>query len=653
MPAVPGITGATVLATGLLLLLRRIQRRRAARGAVARRPIAPLERTLIAAADVPLVRWAGQELAILGEQLTRRYLDADPVAIELSEDYGLELLWDHPFPNAPAPWEAVPGAWAWRLLYDPDAPIPLAERPAVIPGLVTFGRRHGRQLLIDLEALGSLSVTGDPIAVGDFIRAIAFELGTSEDLADTYLAATAAVIDAETAAALPRLDVVEPAEIRDRLATGAAATGASLAEVNARSTFAFRLHDTPVLPLDVNITVSGATDQDPGDLIEHAPPRRGVAAILVGPVESAAAHLTIAADGTARLEPLGLSFEAAGVSCATGAEVIELLTTEPEPAPIDTDPFSEQLCAFDEATVQARIDVRDHAPDPTQLDDDASTPHPARTSPPAVIDLTDADVQEGKPHHRCDDWEPPTPRMLVRVLGEPTIVDGPSMGPREMVVVTTLACLGRPAHLEDLQDAVWGGEAIVRRTIWNLVTRTRKQLGKWGEEPILHNASRKDGSIRLADGVMTDLALLRLLHDRAQQVSSSEAMPLLRRGLELVTGPPFGAEGYDWARINQHASEAEHLIEACAVALAERALEAGALDLARFATVQGLRGLPGNETLYRVRMRVEDAAGNAAAVRAAFAELATYLGDFGADPSPESITLYEVLNSTATSRSLL
>ena len=78
-------------------------------------------------------------------ELAGRRIETNPVAVEFSADSGLELLWDRPFPNAPAPWEAVPGAWAWRLLYDPDAPVPSADRPALIAGLVTVGQRNGRQ----------------------------------------------------------------------------------------------------------------------------------------------------------------------------------------------------------------------------------------------------------------------------------------------------------------------------------------------------------------------------------------------------------------------------------------------------------------------------------------------------------------------------
>jgi hypothetical protein len=632
--ALPGITGATVLATSLLLLLRRVQRRRAATATNTRKNPIPLERALVAAADVPLVRWAGQELALLGEQLAGRRLAADPVAVEFSEDSGLELLWDRPFPDAPAPWEAVPGAWAWRLLYDPDAPIPAPERPALIAGLVTFGQRHGRQLMVDLEALGSLSINGDPDAVDRFVRAVVLELGSGDELADAYVVLPPGIVELASPEHLPRLQISEPADARRRIAATAASTSTALAGVGSSSTFAYRLFDTPVLPLEVTVAVFGT---EPGDdlsgLADESPPRRAVASLVLGDAPSSAAQLRIEADGTARLEPLGVTFQAAGISAVTESLFAKLLDDLPEP------------------TAELPIVIEAPAPEsPASIVEDlgpASAPvlGPLGTVAPAdreVIDLTEpqSDEPELGATTAAAGWEPPPPRLLIRVLGEPTIIDGPVVGRRELIVVVTMACLDRPTRQEDIQDAIWGGEAVEPRTIWNLVGRARGQLGRWDDDPILSNASRPQHTFTLADGVSTDLHVLRELHDQAVLASSSESMRLLREALTLVEGPPFNADGYEWARINQYAHDAERLIEDSATTLVELALEAGDVDLARFAVLRGLRGLPGNEILYRARMRIEDTAGNATAVRAAYTELVTYLGDLESAPSPETTRLY-------------
>jgi hypothetical protein len=127
-------------------------------------------------------------------------------------------------------------------------------------------------------------------------------------------------------------------------------------------------------------------------------------------------------------------------------------------------------------------------------------------------------------------------------------------------------------------------------------------------------------------------------------------MRLLVDALELVEGPPFDAAGYDWAITDQIVSEAEHLIEHAAVMAAELAVDGGDLNRARWAIVQGLRAIPGDESLYRLRMKVEDAAGNPAGVRRAFDELDAHLEAFGLGPSPATLELLAELTAGPNSR---
>lgn len=637
---VPGISGATVLATSLLLLLRRVRRRNATQGTRPRRPVPPLERALVAAADVPLVRWAGQELAMLGEQLAGRRIDANPVAVEFSEDAGLELLWDRPFPDAPAPWEAVPGGWAWRLLYDPEEPVPHPERSALIAGLVTVGHRDGRQLLVDLEAFGSLSITGDENAVHSFLRALLLELGAGDEVADVYVAVEQGAIAVPSAEHLPRLQVLEPSEVRQRLAAASASTAKALARIGSASTFAYRIYDTPVLPLEVIVTITETSDpDDTAALVASSPPRCGVAAILLGDAPAAGAHLHIGADGTARLEPLGVTFQATGITAETETAVADLLADLPVPVAVDDEEPLIEEAAVPFVDTAISVAAADQQPDATSTEDLAQ-----------VIDLTEAALPIAAAGSIEDEsWDLPAPRLLVRVLGQPELVDGPDIGRRELVVVACMACLERPTRQGDIQEAVWGGEAVEAKTVWNIVTRARAQLGQWDGEPILSKANRPENTFRLANGVWTDLQVLRALVDRAAHVSTSEAMQLLRDALALVHGPPFDADGYEWARVNQHVLDAERLIEHAAITVVGLALDAGTFDLARYAVLQGLRGLPGNEILYRARMRIEDSAGNATAVRAAYNELLTYLGDLEASPSLDTTQLYGRLVSSGKS----
>jgi hypothetical protein len=569
---------------------------------------------------------------MLGEQLAGRRIEANPVAVEFSEDSGLELLWDRPFPDAPAPWEAVPGGWAWRLLYDPDEPVPHPERSALIAGLVTFGHRDGRQLLIDLEAFGSLSVTGDQKAVHSFLRALLLELGAGDEIADVYVAVEQGAIDLPSADHLSRLQVLESNEVRQRLAAASTSTAKALAQIGSPSTFAYRIYDTPVLPLEVIVTITATSGpDDTASLVASSAPRCGVAAILLGDAPGAGGHLHVGADGTARLEPLGVTFQAVGISAETEIAVAELL--DDLPVPVE-----------DDQPIHVHVDMRVGHPEPPGTADGDQPARPSTGEPEEVIDLTEP-VRETTAVTVLDDdgWEPPIPRLLIRVLGQPVLVDGPDIGRRELIVVACMACLERPTRQADIQDAVWGGEPVEAKTVWNIVTRARAQLGQWDGEPILGKANRPENTFRLASGVWTDLQVLRALLDRAARVSTAEAMQLLRDALALVHGPPFDADGYEWARVNQHVLDAERLIEHAALTLVDLSLDAGNIDLARYAVLQGLRGLPGNEILYRARMRIEDSAGNATAVRAAYNELLIYLGDLESVPSTDTTQLFDRL----------
>jgi phage tail protein X/DNA-binding SARP family transcriptional activator len=652
-PVVAGIASATVLAGGLLTVLRAVRRRRTTASALLPRPsqAGPLEKAIIAAADVPLVRWAGQELADLMRRLDGRRVAGVPVAMELSEEAGIELLWDAPNPVAPAPWEATDGGIAWRLLYDPDQPVPAPESPSGLPGLVTIGHRDGRQLLVDVEAYGSVAVTGDPAAVEAFVRSVVLELGASDEIADAFVLLSG--LDVDGVEQFARVASAESLEAVDRLQATADAVGVAMEKSGVATTFAYRLGSRTALEVVVAVA---RDDQDEtlAALATAARPRRGVAAIVVGDVASAGARVEVRADGTARLEPLGVEFQAAGVSRELAAEIAVLLDEAAQEEIGQGPSFEEHVAALGSAVVFDERRDRDwgrSADDADSPTDDAVAPAEPTDSPDGLDELeqpseagpdADDEQEEGE-----DGWELPRPEVLVRVLGAPTVVDRPGLGRRETVLAVFLACAARPVGTDAIQDAVWGGAAVTVKTIWNLLSKTRGSLGKLADGRFVFPPAQKPENLMALDGdVWTDYALFRLAYDRAAQEPASAAMPLLREALAMIVGPPFGADGYDWAHVGQFVSDAEGLVERATEHLVELALGAGDIDLARFAVLQGLRALPGNEVLYRSRMRIEDQAGNQAALRSAYNELQVVLGDLDVEPSDLTVSLYRQLART-------
>jgi hypothetical protein len=240
--------------------------------------------------------------------------------------------------------------------------------------------------------------------------------------------------------------------------------------------------------------------------------------------------------------------------------------------------------------------------------------------------------------------------LLVRVLGVPSVPERPLLNRRETQLAVFLACKDRPVSTASVQDALWNGQAIAAKTVWNLVTRTRTKLGGLSDgRAVMPPADRVHNTLQLAPDVDTDLALLGCVYEQALDSSTVDAIGVLRAGLGLVEGPPFDAAGYDWAHHGeQWVTDASVLIEQAALLLVELACGAGDLDVARFAVSCGLRGLPGNEPLYRARMRLEHQAGNLAAVHSAYRELVGFLEELELEPSSSTERLYrEMCGATA------
>lgn len=568
---------ALVLATAVVVRMRRRWRTR-----VSRRPRSAVIPSIdapafevVPAADVPLVRWAGQALGQLVSDLPNSQVSSGPVLVEISAESGVEVLWEQVELDPPGGWEMVDGGWSWRLPYDPEAPVPADSLPPGMPGLVSIGERNGRQLMVDLEAFGTVSVDGPASVVQAWLRSIAAELATGDDLS------SAIVIAVDDGFDLDGLKV-------DRATMAEAALRLRRRTEQPPSPFPTRC-GSPV-PSDVDaVVVVTASDDDLPDV----PPRCGAAIVGAG-LAPARLQVHLDEDGIARLEPLGVTFTAASLPAEAARQLADLLEDDGQ---VD----------LDEADAVAIL-------------------REASTEPEPPLPFPDEEESE--------------PQLLVRVLGSPAVVDRPALGRRETIIATFLAVRGVPTPASTVQDAVWGGSPIEPKTLWNVIGATRRALGDLPDgTPVMPAADRSHGTLSVSTDVATDLDLLRRQVAEVADASTARARELLRAALDLVHGPPFDAAGYDWAFRDQHVSEACALIESAAQQLVDLSLEDGDLEGARRAITQGLRGLPGNELLYRLRMKVESEAGNTTGVTAAYDELSTYLADLDTEPSEETTAL--------------
>lgn len=632
-PTLAGLTGATVVSTGLLLTYRRLRQRQAATGARhAYRQLSngdqpDIERAIVAAADVPMVRWAAHELRrVLTHADVVATLAAAPVAVEISAASGIEILWDVPTPNAPPPWTAADGGWAWRRDYDPDEPIAADAVNAVIPGLITIGQRDGHQVLLDLEGFGSLAITGETDHPAAALRSILLEAAAGDDLANAQVHAVDRVVTA--VGHLPRAQQRDATGALLHLRAIVEGHQQVLLEAGLSSTFQLRsLHDPDGRELTIVAVDSSSDVVD--EMVAVAEPRRGAAVLILGEHPSANATLRIAADASATLEPLGLHLTAVGLSTSTQSGVEALLDDAARPL------MPDDLMAAD-----ASDDVDAPAP--------GVNGRPYQRELPLAVGAEDAGDDETfgvDEDAEGDDWQPPAPGLLVKVLGSPRIEGVDTLRPTDVSLVAFLACRGGSSSEDQVINAVWCGRAVEKATLWNHITKIRAAIGA-------HMPPRAQGrGVCVGEAVMTDLAILERYIEEAAGASSGRAIELLCDAVALVDGPPFDAPGYEWAYEHQLHARACAAVETATLRLVDLAIDANDIATARMAITQGLRALPVNEPLYRARMRVEAHDGNRAGVRAAYDELARQLDELagngdGYAPSARTNTLLAELTGT-------
>ncbi len=624
-----GVTGTIALASGLAATLTRQRRRRRALGSSKPNRLstrqADVEAAIVAASDIPFTRWAGQELAALARQLTPTTISGAPLAVELEPGVGIEILWDQPCQTAPTPWEATGGGWSWRVHYDPDEPTPLAEWPSPIPTLVTVGTRGHRQLLVDLEAIGTLAVSGPSADVEAWIRAVVLELGAGDDLADASVLTVGCGVDGVEH--LERVADVRPDEAIEALTTRTREV-TNLVDGHP-SLFHRRLGESPLLGLSTAVVVCGDIGLAiQAEIAACVVRRHGAAAVFTADIDHPGARLVLDGYGSAVLHGIGIDpilVTPVGVPRETAAEIAVLLDHEHDQSadePLTEEP-NEELVPESEQPAAAVALI------------------PA--SQPSAAFVQESLLEAACSDNGDDEWCRPEPALLVRVLGRPAVPDRPEIQGLKLRLLVYLACQnGGTVSRSRILDAVWGGEARERKTFSNKLSDLRNSLGTSPSGNTMLSTAT-DAGVRLDPSVMTDLAVFIAITARARDAASSEAIELLSDALALVHGEPFDDGGYEWADATQdNVQTHDHILNA-ARELYRLASEAADLTTARFALVQGLKAVPGHEDLYRLRMQLEHRAANTAAIHATFNELTHQLNVLECEPSTETVNLYRQL----------
>jgi nucleoid-associated protein YgaU len=576
--------GLTVLtAAGIVAELTRRRRRQQQRRRPGNRLPMPdaaastIERTLRAHQDPLTIATLTQAFAALAATCRARGRELPRVqAITLSADV-LELHTDDP--GDPVEPFTLAGSGVWRLNRDiainADAD---PGQPNPYPALVTIGTAGDSVVLLNLEAAGTLTVTGDQGAASDVLRALAVELATS-----ALATATTLVLPAEFGdlAAVSDTGRVQGTDRDDATGPRVDAVVSAVSEI---------LLDAGVT--DVNVARSRGLAPDtwtPHLFITPvrtgAQPWSGVAVLTATP-SGPGWDLRVDADGTGILDPLGLVVRTQRITAEDFDSVVGLLTlaTDPEPGVADGEesqvspqlppaavPSAPRLPSY--ALYAHRDTVSTALPSAPISEQQANASGSVGTEGPRVCVLGRVEVRDTQQRHAHQ-----------------------RKSRAEELVVYLALHPGASAH--EIDEAMWPGRRVTVETRNTFVSRARSWLGSAPDNAPYLPFVAEAGDYRVSDAVSCDWHdFLRLAHEGL--ATGHDGADALERALQLVRGRPFlgiDPTAYIWAESDAQemtSSIVDIAHELCVIRLDQHDTRAALKAAAR-----GLLADPASELLY-------------------------------------------------------
>ncbi|MET0146100.1 MAG: hypothetical protein ABW328_15160, partial [Ilumatobacteraceae bacterium] len=508
-PSPIGIGEATLLSAGVLALLG-ARRRQRLRSSLPRARVPEPSAGHVAAERRLRTVDAGERLlrldvAVRAAAATLVEGDSQIAVVRVGGDGLVELVLTADA-DLRAPWEGA--ASRWEL--PGSAPVELLAEAARSVGapcvaLTQLGvDADGREVLVDLEALGVLSIAAPPALADAVVRGVAATLATSIFAEVANLVG----VGIDESVFLDHRQAHAVATVDGALELAATLVGSTAAA--RQSTFVLRSRHTSGEAWEPAVVLVGSSvaDEVTADLVRSAARRRGgLAVVAAGDAPGAPWSLRAGAGGWT-LEPLGISLVPVGLTSRDVEELHDVLRQADAPLVRDEDTVAD-------------------GPDVGPLGN-GSAPAP------------DEPFVEAP-------WS-----LLVRVLGpvEVTAATGAAATFERSKALELIAWLtlhrDRSTRV-GARTALW--ELDVRdATFANVVSEARRSMARLVEPPAGEEwlGRTLTDVLPLHGGVVSDVDLLRARLDHARLQPPELAIRTLHPAVDLIRDMPFAGTGYLW-----------------------------------------------------------------------------------------------------------
>ena len=616
---------AAMLAAGILLLVG-VRRRQRLRAATPRSRV-PEPRPEVVDTELLLRRIDPGERAVRIDVACRSAAfalvdtDVQIVVVQVSADGDVVLSLSGDV-ALPPPWTGSGNVW--RLAA--GVPIELLGESARRVGMpcVAFTQlgidEDGCDVLVDLEACGTLAIDAQPGQADAVVRGVAAGLATSIYAEVAHLI----TVSMPHEVLLGHRNAHRADSVDEAFELAASLVGST--SQNERSSFELRSLRTGGEAWEPAIVLLNDHDgAERADGVQFPAPGHGITVV-------------------AAVGPNGLPDAPARLTAESGEWILTVAGRSIAMTPI----------GLDRADVDAVLEILHDAEQPLiWMDDDPSGFTPID---PEAADGEDAPTAPEAALTSANEFRPMDHAIVVTLLGgvEVRSADGIVASWERSKTVELIAWLATHrihSTRASARTALW--ELDVRdATFANVVSEARRGLGRLvkpaeGEEWLARTLTEQ---LPLHPLVVTDAQLVEERLAQARLEPPAQAIETLRPAVEMIVGMPFAGTSYLWPDAEGITSNLVLLaISACAE-LAAHALSVGDIDLVFSATSHGLAVLPGHEELIALRMRAYARSGDLAGVRQEWENYERVIvADAWSDgePAPKLVTLRRELLTTS------